>query len=85
MNIFKKFYCRVFQGAFRLALPILPYREPKILNSVTEIPDLLESKNISSVMLVTDAGIRGCGITKPLEELMKKKMEMSVMAGVVKV
>jgi len=73
MNIFKKIYCRIFQGAFRLVLPVLPYREPKILNSLNEIPDLLEKKNIKSAMLVTDAGIRGFGITKPLEELMKKK------------
>ena len=73
MNIFKKIYCRLFQGAFRLVLPLLPYREPKILNSLNEIPDLLEKKNIKSAMLVTDSGIRGFGITKPLEDLMKKK------------
>ena len=73
MNLFKKIYCRIFQGAFRLVLPILPYREPKILNSLDEIPDLLEKKNIKSAMLVTDSGIRGFGITKPLEDLMKKR------------
>ena len=73
MNFFKKIYCRIFQGAFRLVLPILPYREPKILESLNEIPDLLEKKNIKSAMLVTDSGIRGFGITKPLEDLMKKR------------
>ena len=34
MNIFKKVYCRIYQRAFRLALPILPYREPTIYDSV---------------------------------------------------
>ena len=70
MNLFKKIYCRVFQGIFRLALPFLPYREPKVFNSVSEIVPLLKEQGINSVMLVTDAGIRGFGITKPLEDLL---------------
>ncbi len=73
MNIFKKIYCRIYQGVFRLVLPFLPYREPKILNSLNEIPDLLEKLNKKSAMLVTDSGIRGFGITKPLEELLEKR------------
>lgn len=79
MNIFKKLFCRIYQGAFRLVLPLLPYREPKILNSLNEIPDLLLKMNIKSAMLVTDAGIRGFGITKPLEDLLKKnKINLAV-------
>lgn len=73
MNIFKKIYCRIYQGVFRLVLPFLPYREPKILNSLNEIPDLLEQLGKTSAMLVTDSGIRGFGITKPLEDLLEKK------------
>lgn len=73
MNIFRRIYCRIFQGAFRLALPLLPYREPKILNSLNEIPDLLKKLGVKSAMLVTDSGIRGFGITKPLEDLLKKE------------
>ena len=72
MNIFKKAYCRVYQGAFRLALPILPYREPKILESVQDIASILKEKNIEGVMLVTDSGIRGFGITLPLEESLEE-------------
>lgn len=68
MNIFKKAYCRIFQGVFRLALPLLPYKEPKILESVIRVAEVLKEKSINSVMLVTDAGIRGFGITKPLEQ-----------------
>ena len=29
MNLAQQAFCRVFQTAFHLALPILPYREPK--------------------------------------------------------
>ena len=33
MNLSQKIYCRVFQGPFRTALPVLPYREPEIFDS----------------------------------------------------
>ena len=47
MNPLKKLYCRAFQLAFRLALPILPYREPKQLDGLDSIPPLLEEKGRS--------------------------------------
>ncbi|MBQ7913099.1 MAG: iron-containing alcohol dehydrogenase [Clostridia bacterium] len=72
MNILKKAYCRIFQTAFHLALPFLPYREPKILNSIEELPNRLRELSIKSVLLVTDEGIRNAGITKPLETLLKE-------------
>ena len=53
MNPLKKAYCRIFQAAFRLAMPFMPYREPEILNSVDEIPILLAKQGISAVLLVT--------------------------------
>lgn len=70
MNIFKKIYCRVFQFAFRVAIPFLPYREPKILCSISDIPDLLNQQGIGSVLLVTDPVLRSTGLTRPLEELL---------------
>ncbi len=54
MNIFKKIYCRIFQTAFKLAIPILPYRNPQILNSVEGISNLLCQKRYSSILIVTD-------------------------------
>ena len=36
MFFLKSAYCRVFQGVFRLALPLLPYREPEIVDSYGE-------------------------------------------------
>ena len=44
MAFFRKIWCRTFQSAFWLALPLLPYREPVILGSIGEIPDLLRKK-----------------------------------------
>ena len=67
MNIFKKIYCRVFQTAFRLALPVLPYRKPQIVGSVRELPDVIRGNHCSCVLIVTDSSIRSLGLTKRLE------------------
>ncbi len=67
MNIFKKLYCRTYQGVFRLLLPILPYREPKLLKNYDELIDLLNDRNKHNVLLVTDKGIRNLGLTRTLE------------------
>lgn len=71
MNIFKKFYCRAYQTVFKIMLPLLPYRQPQILKSNDDVIAVLEQKNISKVLLVTDLGIRGLGLTKALEEKIK--------------
>lgn len=68
MKPLQKVYCRVFQGAFRAALPVLPYREPEILHRVKDIPRVLRERNIPAVLLVTDKGVRGLGLTKRLEQ-----------------
>lgn len=72
MNILKKIWCRVFQGAFRLALPILPYRDPKILKSINDIPKLLKDKKKSSILIVTDPGVIKCGLIEPILEVLNK-------------
>ncbi len=72
MNIFKKLYCRAFQGIFRLALPLLPYREPKLLGSNQDVSKVLNEKSIKNVLIVTDKGIRGLGLTKTLEDELSK-------------
>ena len=68
MNILKKIYCRTFQTVFKLAIPLLPYRDPKILNSIEELPDEFKKKHIATVMLVTNAQLRT--LTRPLEDLL---------------
>lgn len=72
MNTLKKIYCRTFQTCFRIAIPVLPYRKPEILNDISELPSLFRSKGIRNVLLVTDKGIRKAGITSNLETLMKE-------------
>ena len=71
MFFIKAIYCRVFQAAFRLALPVLPYREPEVINSCTELGKVLEKEKIISVLVVTDKGIVNNGLLKPVEEVLE--------------
>ncbi|MBR1497962.1 MAG: iron-containing alcohol dehydrogenase [Oscillospiraceae bacterium] len=73
MNIAKAAYCRVYQSAFRAALPVLPYREPEALASVLDIPKKLKQLGLRSALLVTDPSIRSLGLTKPLEDAMSEQ------------
>ena len=68
MNPIRKAYCRTFQTALRLAIPVLPYRRPQILDSVRAIPEIILQQKKGAVLLVTDATVRGLGLTKELEE-----------------
>ena len=82
MNRIKKIYCRIFQTAFRAALPILPYREPEILDSVKKVPELLKELKITSVLLVTDPMLRKVGTTATLEKLLQEqKIKCAVYDG----
>ena len=73
MNIFKKLYCRTYQGVFKMAIPLLPYREPEILESDDKVAEVFKQKNIKSVLFVTDKGIRGLNLTKSLEEKLQNE------------
>ena len=57
MFLLKKVYCRIFQAAFRAALPILPYREPEIIPSCADMVPVLKKEGIRSILIVTDKGI----------------------------
>jgi len=68
----KAVFCRVFQGSFRAALPVLPYREPEIINSCSELGKIAKKENIKSVLIVTDKGIVATGLVEPVVEALKK-------------
>ena len=63
MNKPRKLYCRVFQTVFKIALPFLPYRKPKIISKIREedIPALShyadkEANPLYPVPKLMDAG-----------------------------
>ena len=71
MVFIKTVYCRVFQAAFRMALPVLPYREPEIINSCAELGKVLKKEKSNSVLVVTDKGIENNGLLEPVEDALK--------------
>lgn len=72
MNPIYKIFCRIYQTAFRAAIPFLPYREPKLYRNITALAPLLKQNNIKAVLLVTDQGLRNMGVTAPLEALLEE-------------
>lgn len=62
-------FCRCYQGIFKLASPLLPWREPELLegpDSVLKLPALMQREGIGRVLIVTDQGIAKLGLMKPL-------------------
>lgn len=72
MNTFKKIYCRAFQLAFRIVLPVLPYRDPKIINKIPEIVKILEKEKHKKPIIITDNTIKSLGLTTELETSLKE-------------
>lgn len=84
MNIIRKAYCRTFQIVFRIAIPFMPYRKPKITHSVKEIPEIMAKNNCNRVLIVTDKGIKSLGLLAPLEKaLTKNNMDYVIYDGTV--
>lgn len=68
MFFLKAAYCRVFQMAFRLALPLLPYREPEIVAGCAGLGKVFQKEQTRSALIVTDRGIVSNGLLDPLEK-----------------
>ena len=72
MNIAKKIFCRIYQFAFHIALPVLPYREPKILKDNTEIASEIKKLGLNSTFIITDEFLKKSGLTETLEKSLKE-------------
>ena len=72
MNTPRKIFCRTYQAIMRIALPFLPYREPKLLDGIDAIPDILAKNKINKLMLVTGPNIYKRGLTSPLEAVLSE-------------
>ena len=84
MNIFKAAYCRIFQTVLKIALPFLPYRDPKIIEKISDIPAVLNEKGKRKPLIVTDKTIKSLGLSKGLEEsLSSAGIEFALYDGVV--
>lgn len=73
MNAFKKVTHRIFHKVMHALIPVFPYREPKLVDGLSGVVEVLKSNLVEKVMLVTDKGIRGLGLTEPLEVLLSER------------
>ena len=70
MNKAKQIYCRGFQAAFYLAIPLLPYKDPEIVDSMRDIPVLLLANGIKCPMIITDSNLSSIGAAKKLTDVL---------------
>ena len=70
MKTINKVLCRTYQSGFKLAQPLLPYREPKIYHSLDEMCQSVPKEN--PVLVVTDPGIKASGVLDLLTRALEK-------------
>lgn len=58
MNIMRRFYCRLYQTIFRIAIPFLPYRSPEIVD-LKDLDSVLAENKITSLCVITDGNLKG--------------------------
>ncbi|MGN1207834.1 MAG: iron-containing alcohol dehydrogenase [Eubacteriales bacterium] len=66
MNLFKKIWARTFEGVFRLALPLLPYKNPHILDDIREVPQVLRQKARKKALIVADPTVVELRLIDPM-------------------
>ncbi len=71
MNVFKSAYCRIFQTVFKIALPLLPYKNPKISDNIGDIAGVIKANGKNKPLIVTDKMIYELGLCASLEESLK--------------
>jgi len=72
-EMLNKLYPRTYQQVMRLGMKVIKIRKPALLegeNSLLDLPQLIHSKGIQRILIVTDKGITSLGLmTKLLEQL----------------
>ena len=85
-NSLKESYYRVYQQVYKVAESFLNWDEPELLKgsgAVKELPALVKSKGISSVLVVTDKGLMGLNLLDGLfENLNTQNIKYVVYDGV---
>ncbi|MFC4736347.1 iron-containing alcohol dehydrogenase [Bacillus daqingensis] len=67
---------RLYQSAFYIATPFLPWRTPELLEgpgTLKHLPALLQHRNLQRILVVTDAGVEQAGLLGPLLDLFEQK------------
>ena len=84
MNFYKKIYCRIFQFCLKIALPFLPYKDPKILDNIELIADEIKKNKKQKPLIITDKVISKLPVFKKLTNaLEQQKIEYKIYDNVV--
>ncbi|MBQ5890850.1 MAG: iron-containing alcohol dehydrogenase, partial [Clostridia bacterium] len=76
-------YCRAYQLTFRAILPLLPYREPEIVGSCSELCSVFAKENVKSALIVTGKGSANNRRIAPVEEALNKSgVSYAIFSGV---
>ena len=68
----RRLWCRIYQLCFKIALPLLPYRKPKLIKGVENIPGVLKEKGKNKVIIITDKSIINLGLSDNLINCLKE-------------
>ncbi|MCI1244809.1 MAG: iron-containing alcohol dehydrogenase [Bacilli bacterium] len=87
MKMFQRFYCRVYQGAIRLAMHFMDFHEPERYEgkgAMGQIPAILRKKGYRHPLIVADPAMTKLHLIDPLLSALKKEgFSYSVYDGVV--
>ncbi len=82
----KKCWYRFYQKMFKVAMVFMDWSSPELLEgagSILKLPELIRSKGISKVLVVTDKGLMGLGLLDPMfRKLEEEGIEYAVYDGV---
>lgn len=73
MNPFYRTYCRIFQIGLRIALPVLPYRNPEIIDRISDVPQLVKKANLKKPLIITDGNLSKLGAAEGLKNCLEKE------------
>ena len=73
MNPLYKIYCRIFQIGLRIALPILPYRNPEIIDRISDVPQLVKKANLKKPLIITDGNLSKLGASEGLKDCLENE------------
>ncbi|HAQ57253.1 MAG TPA: alcohol dehydrogenase [Acholeplasmatales bacterium] len=87
MNFLYRLWCRTYQTVFKIAWPFIALREPTLLSgpgSLQKLPEIVKTKGLDRILLVTDRGLVKAGLVAPLiERFTRMGVEVTVYDGTV--
>ena len=69
----KKIIYRIEQKVLKFFMRFMDWSEPKLFDSVLELPSFIKGLGIKTVLIVTDKGIMSLGLVNPLIDKLKEE------------